>query len=75
MKNALLDQIIDPITGFERGVQLNEGIRPQLTGLEAFLNVLPNAGILTLDETVDVGAVFFDQVVTKIENIHLSLGE
>ena len=51
VQDSLIDQVVDPITGLERGVELYEGVGPEQTLIEALSYLFFDAGILYPDET------------------------
>ena len=63
VEDALVDQVGDPISGLERGVELDEGIRPQEALVEALPYLVFDAGIFDTDETSYVRPVVFDETV------------
>lgn len=70
LKDVLFNQLIDAITGFKGWVELNQRFWPEDTLIQTALDVVFNARILNVDEAVDVCAVFVNQAVAEVEDIH-----
>jgi hypothetical protein len=63
MECARLHQVINIGTRFEGGVELNEGVGPQGTGLQLLINVCLDFLILDVDEAADIAAIVVNEPV------------
>jgi len=70
MENTLLDEIINPVAWFERGVELNQWFGPEDARIETLINVLFDPWIANLDETANVCLVLCDEAISKFKDIH-----
>jgi len=63
VQDSLIDQVVDPITGLERGVELYEGVGPEQAVVEASPDLVLDAGVLYPDEAAYVRSVISDEAV------------
>src|SRR5271157_4579759 len=70
VQQSPVNEIVDPATGFEAGVQLDQRLGPENFVSQAFLNELIDSSIANLDETTNVAGVVLDHAITQIEDVH-----
>lgn len=70
MQRAVTDQRINGAILFERGIELNEGFRPEFACFECLFDLVPNIGVVNINEALDVVLVAFQNFGVKGEGIH-----
>ncbi|MCY4375068.1 MAG: hypothetical protein OXC31_15005 [Spirochaetaceae bacterium] len=68
---SLLDQIVDRAAAAERGVQLEQRLRPEPLRIEMVVDERTYLRVSDLDETARVALVVLDQASSQVEYIHL----
>ena len=63
MELSGIDQIVDAISRIKAGVQLQQRVRPQQALLQLLADVIANAFVLDMDETLHVRRVVVDEIV------------
>jgi hypothetical protein len=71
VQDAAFYEVRHACPGFERGVQLDEGLRPEGAFLELSVDRLANPLVPDVDEAPDVLGIVADELVAKIEDIHV----
>lgn len=69
VKHASRDKVINPATGLERGVQLEERIGPEEARFEFIGDFGRDPRVLDADIALDVLAIVFNQAMAKLEDI------
>jgi len=75
MQAQLLDDFIDGASLFERGIKLDQGIRPKFAGFQFLIHRLTDALILNVDEALDVLTVIACDVTVGLKNVHFLTGD
>jgi hypothetical protein len=70
MEHAIVHELVDRVTALEGGVQLDEGVRPQLAVGEVPVHLGANPVVTDHEEALDVLFVVADEVVAKTEDVH-----
>src|SRR5207247_370555 len=70
MQNAVRDQFVDPVTGLERRVYLDQRLGPEQAVTERALDVIADPRIRDLKEAPRVRGVVLDQLLPEIEDVH-----
>ena len=70
MKDALPDQIVDRVAGYERRVELNKGLGPQQAIVQTLVNMLPDSLVTDPDEARNIGSVITYESVAQLEDVH-----
>ena len=69
VEHTLLDQFIDRLAGFERRVDLDQGLGPEQSLRERVLDLLADPPITNVDEGLDVRAVGLNQAVAEPKDV------
>jgi hypothetical protein len=70
MQDTLLNQVVNPSARLERGVELDQRLWPEHPFIETLGNVLSDAPVADLDETLDVLGVLPNKLVSESKDVH-----
>jgi hypothetical protein len=70
VKRPLGHQLVDPLTGLERGVELEQRLGPEQPQAQVFLDPFGDARVADVHEAADVLGVLPDQAVADGEDVH-----
>ena len=71
-KNSVRDQIVDGATRLERGIQLQQRLRPEALRSQVAVDELLDPRISDPDEAPRVIPVVVDQPIPEFEHVHLT---
>jgi hypothetical protein len=73
MEHAVCHELVDPFAGQEGGIQLDDRLRPEQTGVELVLYELVNATVADRDEAARVVGVVGNKPFSQVEDFYVCL--
>lgn len=70
VQDCLAGEVVDPVAGFKRWIELDQRLGPEEALCEAPVDVLSNPRVADLDEAGNVGCKIMDESITKFEDVH-----
>jgi hypothetical protein len=73
MEHAVCHELVDPFAGQEGGIQLDDRLRPEQTGVELVLYELVDATVADRDEAARVVGVVGNKPFSQVEDFYVCL--